>query len=134
MQLDLRLTDSPIPYPPRPWPNDTGAGAVAEFYGIVRGVEEGRALRALRYEAYADMAEREIRRLLGELAARHPCRRVAVIHRLGLVPVGEAAIYVRVESAHRAEAFALLQDFMDRLKQEVPIWKAEAIPQTQAGA
>src|SRR5512138_1273445 len=77
------------------------------------------------------MAERELRRLLGEISARHPCRSVRVIHRVGPVPVGEVAIYVGVASAHRAEGFALLAAFMDWLKQDVPIWKRQAIPAEQ---
>ncbi len=128
MHLEVLLTHQPIPYPPRAWGNDPGAGALVEFYGVVRETEESRPIRALRYEAYADMAVAEIRRILGELGNAHPCRRALVLHRLGEVPVGEAAIHVRVEAAHRAEAFALLQGFMDRLKRDVPIWKVAAIP------
>ena len=104
-----------------------GVGAWVEFTGIVRGMEEGRAISALRYEAYQPMAENQIRRILDELHAAHPCLRVEVLHRIGVVPVGQAAIYIGVEAIHRAEAFAMASDFMDRLKQDVPIWKTEVI-------
>ena len=73
------------------------------------------------------MAEREIRRLLEEISAQHPCLAAKVIHRVGIIPVGETAIYVGVASRHRGEAIALLAEFMDRLKQDVPIWKRRAI-------
>ncbi|MFO1514456.1 MAG: molybdenum cofactor biosynthesis protein MoaE [Verrucomicrobiota bacterium] len=88
-------------------------------------------IAALEYEAYAPMAEREMRRLLSELTTAQPCLAACVIHRIGVVPVGEAAIYVGIAARHRAEAFALLAGFMDRLKQDVPIWKRRALTADQ---
>jgi len=105
----------------------SGGGAVVEFAGLVRGREDGRRITALGYEAYEGMARLEIGRILRELAADYPCELVEVAHRIGRVPVGEAAILVRVEAKHRAEAFGLLSAFMDRLKRDVPIWK-KALP------
>lgn len=127
MDIFIQLTNSPIAQ--NQWPPGSGlTGARAEFHGLVRGEENGAPISALEYEAYPAMAEREIRRLLEELAARHACFAITVIHRLGLVPVGEAAIFLRVTAKHRGPAFALLAEFMDRLKQDVPIWKRRAIP------
>jgi molybdopterin synthase catalytic subunit len=102
---------------------DAGVGAVAEFRGLVRGEESGAVIGGLIYEAYQPMAEREIARIVESLAKEHPVSGVLVVHRVGRVPVGEAAIHVCVTAKHRAEAFALLAGFMDRLKQDVPIWK-----------
>jgi len=104
-----------------------GSGALVEFTGIVRDTEEGSEISALRYEAYQPMAENQMRRILNDLHEKHPCLRVKVLHRTGVVPVGQTAIYLGVEATHRAEAFALASGFMDRLKQEVPIWKTEVI-------
>lgn len=104
---------------------DPGVGALAEFTGLVRGEEAGAPIAGLVYEAYQPMAEREIERIIRELAAARPVLGVRVVHRLGRVPVGEAAIHVAVAAKHRAEAFALLAAFMDRLKQDVPIWKTD---------
>ena len=87
-----------------------------------------RIISALEYEAYPEMARREIRRLLEEISSRHPCLAAKVIHRVGIIPVGETAIYVGVAASHRGEAIALLAEFMDRLKQDVPIWKRRALP------
>jgi molybdopterin molybdotransferase len=128
MQIDITLTAEPIEGRPD-WPGERAgqAGAVARFRGIVRGEEDGRPIVALEYEAYASMAEPVMRRILDELGAAHPCQYVRVIHRVGVVPIGEAAIEVLVASAHRGEAFALLAAFMDRLKQDVPIWKCRAL-------
>ncbi len=103
-------------------------GALAEFSGVVRGMEGGEPISALEYEAYSPMAEREMRRIVDDLARGHPCMAVRVIHRIGVIPVGETAIFVRIAALHRGEAFALLAAFMDRLKQDVPIWKVRAIP------
>jgi molybdopterin synthase catalytic subunit len=101
-------------------------GAVAEFTGIVRGEENGQPIEAIEYEAYEAMAPPTIRKILGELGRDHPCSAVSVVHRLGLIRVGEAAIWVGVASQHRGEAFALLTEFMDVLKRDVPIWKRRA--------
>ncbi len=128
MHREVHLTHAPILVELPPPPAAAGAGAWVEFRGVVRGEENGAAIAALEYEAYAPMAEREIHRLLTELARPHPCLAARVIHRLGVIPTGEAAIYVGLAARHRAEAFALLGAFMDRLKQDVPIWKSRAIP------
>jgi molybdopterin synthase catalytic subunit len=85
------------------------------------------AIDGLHYEAYQPMAEQVMERILRELAAEHPCEQVIVQHRIGFVPVGEAAIIVEIQSKHRNEAFALLTHFMNRLKQDVPIWKKKAV-------
>ena len=126
MEIEIQLTDRPIAETILP-PGQPGAvGAWLEFRGVVRGEENGQTIRAIEYEAYPEMAGREIRRLLQEISARHPCRAAKVIHRVGVIPVGETAIYVGVASPHRGAAIALLAEFMDRLKQDVPIWKRGA--------
>jgi molybdopterin molybdotransferase len=128
MEIEIQLTNRPIADKILPPGQPGGVGAWLEFRGVVRGEENGRTIRALEYEAYPEMAGREIRRLLQEISARHPCRAAKVIHRVGVIPVGETAIYVGVASPHRGEAIALLAEFMDRLKQDVPIWKRGALP------
>ena len=126
MEIEIQLTDAPIADAIRPPPTLGAHGAQLEFRGVVRGEEDGRPSAALEYEAYPGMAEREIRRLLEALAAKHPCLAARVIHRVGAVPVGEAAVYVGITSKHRGEAIALLGEFMDCLKQDAPIWKRRA--------
>ena len=118
---DLISDQDPAP------PTGPGAGALAEFRGLVRGEEAGRPIAGLIYEAYQPMAERMAVRILDELSVRHPCISASVRHRTGLVRVGECAIYIGVAARHRAEAFALLADFMDRLNQDVPIWKTDIL-------
>jgi molybdopterin synthase catalytic subunit len=106
---------------------EAGAGAVVEFAGVVRGEENGSEIPGLDYEAYEAMARSEMERIARELAAAYPCRSLEVLHRIGRVPSGEASILVRIEAKHRAEAFGMLSEFMDRLKRDVPIWKRVAV-------
>ena len=136
MEIEIQLTNEPIAehiQSPQRWPS-AKTGAWLEFRGVVRGEENGNIVSALEYEAYPEMAEREIRRLLQEISVRHPCHAAKVIHRIGVIPVGETAIYVGVASPHRGEAITLLAEFMDKLKQDVPIWKRRGIPLTRPAA
>lgn len=98
-------------------------GAVVEFRGLVREMEGEEVLEGLFYEAYTEMAERVLRRHLEELGESYGCEAVEFIHRTGWVPVGEASLYIRVLSAHRGEGLRFLADAIDRLKEDVPIWK-----------
>ena len=110
MEIEFQLTSEPIAEnipPPGLWPS-ARTGAWLEFRGVVRGEENGQTISALEYEAYPEMAGREIRRLLADLSPRHPCFAAKVIHRIGIIPVGDTSIYVGVASPHRGEAIALL--------------------------
>ena len=129
MEIEFQLTSEPIAEkipPPQGWPS-AKTGAWLEFRGIVRDEENGQNISALEYEAYPEMAEREIRRLLQEISMRYSCLAAKVIHRVGVIPVGETAIYVGIASPHRGEAIGLLAEFVDRLKQDAPIWKRRGI-------
>ena len=122
MEIRVTITREPIVASGVTSP-DASSGAVVEFAGIVRGAEDGLAIAALDYEAYEGMAQSEMERIAAELSKAYPCRSFEVTHRIGRVPVGEASILVRIEAKHRAEAFGMLAEFMDRLKRDVPIWK-----------
>jgi molybdopterin synthase catalytic subunit len=121
MQISVRLGTEQIV--PPPVSTDPTSGAVVSFLGVVRGEEQGQPIRSLFYEAYRPMAENQIREILTGLSRQFPCTSVEVSHRLGSVPVGETSLWVRVCAPHRAEAFQLLTTFLERLKQDVPIWK-----------
>jgi len=126
MEIEVQLTREPIAaiIPP---PASGLAGAWVEFRGLVRSEENNTEISALEYEAYAGMAEREMRRLIAAVSEQQPCLAVKVVHRIGVVPVGETAVYVGVAAKHRGAAFAVLAGFMDQLKQDVPIWKRRAL-------
>ena len=123
MKIDVALQTEPLALPEADIP---GAGAVVRFEGRVRAEEKGAVIAALDYEAYEPMAHAQMEKLATELGAAHGCLAVRVRHRVGRVPVGEAAILVEVCAPHRGEAFMFMTEFMDRVKQDVPIWKAVA--------
>ena len=129
VEIEIQITPQRIVE--KHFPQPAGLGALAEFSGIVRGEEDGRDIAALEYEAYSPMAERVMRELIVELGQRHPCLFVRVTHRIGIVPAGEAAIHIVAAARHRAEAFAMLTEFMNRLKQDVPIWKRRALSRNE---
>lgn len=101
------------------------AGAVALFIGTTRNENDGRAVERLEYEAYRDMAIAEIERIGAEIEQRWRGVSVAIVHRIGDVPIGEASVAVAVSAAHREEAFAACRHGIDTLKETVPIWKKE---------
>ncbi len=101
------------------------SGAVALFTGVVRNHHEGRKVVGLTYEAYGPMAEREMRRIASETAAAWSLEGIAVVHRLGRLEVGEISVAVAAAAAHRREAIGACAEAIDRVKQEVPIWKKE---------
>lgn len=104
---------------------DPAAGAIVTFLGTTRNENEGRRVVRLEYEAFATMATREMSALAAEASRRWPIRKVAMAHRTGIVPVGEASVAIVVSAGHRAEAFAACRWLIDRLKEIVPIWKRE---------
>jgi molybdopterin synthase catalytic subunit/molybdopterin converting factor small subunit len=100
-------------------------GAVVVFDGIVRNNTRGRRTLFLEYEAYEEMALRQMHALAEEAIAVHGVRQVALVHRLGRLEVGETSVLIAVSSAHRAHAFAASRWLIDTLKKTVPIWKKE---------
>jgi molybdopterin synthase catalytic subunit len=102
-----------------------GAGGVALFVGTTRDENDGRRVERLEYEAYDDMAASEMAAIGAEMQRRWPLLRVAMVHRLGVVPIGEASVAVAVAAPHRDAAFAACRYGIDTLKAHVPIWKKE---------
>lgn len=108
------------------------AGAVAVFTGVVRNHAEGKAVARLDYEAHEELADAETRRILEELCAADEGLRMAAIHRIGSLQVGDIAIVVAASSPHRAEAFRACRQAIDLIKETVPIWKKEWGPEGEA--
>jgi molybdopterin synthase catalytic subunit len=102
-----------------------GDGAVVVFDGIVRDNTRGRKTLYLDYEAYEEMALAEMRKLADEARERFAIDRVAMVHRLGRLEIGESSIVIVVTSAHRAAAFDACRWLIDTLKRTVPVWKKE---------
>lgn len=125
---ELLITEKPITT--EPVAGDVGG--VVVFWGIVRDREDGQPITALEYTAYREMVEHQFHKLIAETKRRWPLKRIRVVHRLGVIPVGEASLLVRVEAAHRGEAFAAAQYIIDELKQKVPVWKRGVPAQPQS--
>jgi molybdopterin synthase catalytic subunit len=100
-------------------------GAVATFVGTTRDHNAGRRVIRLEYEAYPEMALREMRRIAEEAAQRFSVAATAMAHRIGVVEIGEARVAIAVSAAHRDAAFQACRFAIDRLKETVPIWKKE---------
>jgi molybdopterin synthase catalytic subunit len=100
-------------------------GAVVVFDGIVRNNSRGRRTLYLDYEAYEEMALKQMRQLAEEAKGKFGVRQVTLVHRLGRLAIGETSVLIVVASAHRAQAFEACRWVIDTLKQTVPIWKKE---------
>jgi molybdopterin synthase catalytic subunit len=100
-------------------------GAVIVFRGVARKHSRGRSVVHLEYEAYPEMAEKTMAQIGDEIQVKWPVSKVAIVHRTGVLEIGQASVIIALSSPHRAEAFAACQYAIDRLKQIVPIWKKE---------
>lgn len=100
------------------------AGAIASFSGVVRDHHAGKRVTHLEYEAQHSLADKEMKRVLQEVAREFNAR-IAAIHCIGSLRVGDVAVVVAASSAHREEAFAACRAAIDRIKETVPIWKKE---------
>ena len=106
-----------------------GYGAVVTFQGVVRDHARGHAVGRLEYEAYEPMARAQLEAIVREVEEAHGgAVRAAVHHRVGVLEVGDVAVVIVTASAHRAEAFDACRRVIDRLKEDVPIWKREEGP------
>ena len=100
-------------------------GAVVTFDGIVRDNFDGRPVRALEYEAYADMAQKKMEAIGKEVQAKFDIGKIAMVHRIGHLDIGESSIVIAVAAPHRHDAFEACAYAMDRVKADVPVWKKE---------
>jgi molybdopterin synthase catalytic subunit len=107
------------------WVADPGAGAQLAFVGVVRDRKHGRRVLRIDYEAYVPMAAKVLRRIGAEMLARWPARRVALVHRIGRLEVGEASVAIVVSTPGRADGFEALRHGIEALKRDAPIWKKE---------
>lgn len=101
----------------------TTEGAVVDFFGVVRTIENDRMIEGIEYEAFETMAERQLVLIADEAGNRFDLVSVIIHHRIGFVPAGEASLFVRVTARHRQAAFEGSSHIVERLKQAVPIWK-----------
>ena len=117
------ISEMPIPEFETGLDPSTTHGADLRFHGVVRDREDGRVITGINYSAYRPMADNELQAVIDAMSTEHPDHRVAIHHRLGFVPAGEASILIRVQTAHSAEGFEISREYLRRIKETVPIWK-----------
>jgi len=111
---------------------DPGAGGTCVFVGTVRDRSDQGDVTGLTYEAWDELAAVRLEEIAEELFQKWPVRRVALLHRTGELAVGEASVVVACSAPHRADAFDACRQGIERLKQDVPIWKKEALVSGEA--
>jgi molybdopterin synthase catalytic subunit len=102
---------------------DVVTGALVDFWGIVRGSEEGREIDGIEYEAHREMAEHQLMGIAQQAIEKFALQLIVIQHRIGFITVGQSSLFMRVMSQHRVEAFRASQWVVDELKRKVPIWK-----------
>ena len=100
-------------------------GGTALFIGSVRRGDGDGPVEAIEYSAYEEMLEAEFSKIMAETAARWPGSRVAGMHRVGWVPVGESSVAIAAAAPHRADAFAACRYAIEQAKKRLPVWKKE---------
>src|SRR5213595_2834378 len=108
------------------------AGAVVDFWGVVRELEDGRKIEGIDYEAHEAMAEHQMKVIADAAAETFRLNQVVLHHRVGFVRAGEASLFLRVTAQHRAAAFEASKWIVDELKKKVPIWKKPAFANATA--
>src|SRR2546426_8074798 len=101
------------------------AGAIVTFIGTTRNNNEGRRVIALDYDAYPEMAEKELARIGEQAKKKWKVQRIAIVHRIGPVQITEPSVVIAVSAAHRADAFEACRFAIEEIKKTVPIWKKE---------
>jgi molybdopterin synthase catalytic subunit len=109
------------------------AGALVDFWGVVRLIEDSREIAGIDYEAHRQMAEHQLKQIAEQAVERFGLKLVIVRHRIGFIAVGEPSLFLRVASLHRNEGFRASQWIVDELKKKVPIWKRPAFAKVTAG-
>jgi len=107
--------------------SDDGAGGTCVFVGTVRDHSKAGDVTGLRYEAWDELAIERLHEIAAELSAKWPVRKVAILHRTGDLAVGEASVVIACSAPHRSDAFDACRHAIERLKQDVPIWKKETL-------
>lgn len=122
----LKIQSEPLSLEPLlDWVADRSVGAISTFSGVVRDHNLGKQVLYLEYECYEPMAVVELERIAADAHSRWKLHRIAVVHRVGRIEIGESAVLVAVSSVHRRESIEAMHFMIDTLKQSVPIWKKE---------
>jgi len=119
---EILLTDKPLQTSARA-DFKPDAGAVVEFFGVVRGVEDGEKIDGIFYEAHREMARHQLEKIAQAAREKFVCAEIVLHHRVGFVPIAEPSLFLRVSAKHRGAALAACAWIIDELKTLAPIWK-----------
>jgi molybdopterin synthase catalytic subunit len=106
---------------------DDGAGGTCVFVGTVRDHSNAGDVTGLRYEAWDELAAKRLHEIAAELFEKWSVRKVAILHRTGDLEVGDASVVIACSAPHRSDAFEACRHGIERLKEDVPIWKRETL-------
>lgn len=104
---------------------DPSCGAISTFVGVTRNHFEGKRVLKLEYEAYQTMAEKELHKICNQVRSKWDVTHIAMYHKTGLVPIGDASVIIAISSVHREDGLEAVRYAIDELKATVPIWKKE---------
>ncbi|MEO7167441.1 MAG: molybdenum cofactor biosynthesis protein MoaE [Spartobacteria bacterium] len=128
---EILITTDPLQSRPNKW--DGATGATVDFWGVVRGLEDGRELSGIEYEAHEAMARHQMEMITRAAQAEFGLEEIVLQHRIGFVATGEASLFLRVGSAHRAAAYQGSAWIVAELKLKVPIWKRPVFVRQKSG-
>ncbi|MHB1546883.1 MAG: molybdenum cofactor biosynthesis protein [bacterium] len=124
----IEITDKKIDYAKvLDFISDASAGSVLLFNGTVRDNDDGKPVEYLYYEAYEEMAVKEIKKLITAAFSKYNILKVCIIHRIGKMEIGETSISIGISSPHREDSYLASKFLIDNIKETVPIWKKEAL-------
>ncbi len=118
---EILITTAPLQSPANDWRGQTGA--TLDFWGVVRGLEDGREISGIEYEAHQEMAQHQMEVIAQEAGPKFGLAEVILHHRIGMVAAGEPSLFLRVASGHRGAAYEGSAWIVAELKKKVPIWK-----------
>ena len=118
---EVLVTEAPLDAPAQN--QDADAGAIVDFAGVVRRLENGCEIEGIEYEAHREMAEHQLRQIAEQAVEKFRVQLVIIHHRIGFIAVGKPSLFMRVAGLHRNEAFRASQWIVNELKKKVPIWK-----------
>jgi len=118
---EVLVTEAPLDAPARN--QDADAGAIVDFAGVVRRLENGCEIEGIEYEAHREMAEHQLTQIAEQAVEKFRVQLVIIHHRIGFIAVGKSSLFMRVAGLHRNEAFRSSRWIVNELKKKVPIWK-----------
>jgi molybdopterin synthase catalytic subunit len=118
---EVLVTEAPLDAPAQN--QDADAGAIVDFAGVVRRLENGCEIEGIEYEAHREMAEHQLTQIAEQAVENFRVQLVIIHHRIGFIAVGKSSLFMRVAGLHRNEAFRASRWIVNELKKKVPIWK-----------